>query len=324
MSRGFYELLSVAEDAPAAAIRSAYGAAVTALGRRRRRLVEQGGDPSGLDYERARLDEAWATLSDSLGRRRYDALCAWSADSSAPRGGDALWAWAAPRVSPPAAAVAVKLLRKATRLERLEALPLSPSASEADPPTLIPHDDDRTHSGGRPAPSHADLTAPGFRPSEAPTTSEAAPVIVMPRARPARRPEQKVVSLSGDAPKPELRVVDGASSASEVLVLPSKASRDSGALAARAMSSEDIARMVDAHGYTGALLRAVREARGLTLDKISADSRISLKYLEALEADDFGSLPSATFVRGYVRELARQLRLDVDAVVSGYMRRFSG
>ena len=89
------------------------------------------------------------------------------------------------------------------------------------------------------------------------------------------------------------------------------------------MSTEDIARLIDTHGYTGVLLRAVREARGLTLETIASRTNISLKYLEALEADDFERLPSATFVRGYVREYARQLRMNVDAVVSGYMRRFT-
>ena len=33
---------------------------------------------------------------------------------------------------------------------------------------------------------------------------------------------------------------------------------------------------------------------------------------------------TATFVRGYVREVARLLSLHEDDVVSGYMRRFSG
>ena len=47
-------------------------------------------------------------------------------------------------------------------------------------------------------------------------------------------------------------------------------------------------------------------------------------YLDALEGDAWDRLPSATFVRGYVREVARLLGLDEDAIVQGYMRRLQG
>jgi hypothetical protein len=86
-----------------------------------------------------------------------------------------------------------------------------------------------------------------------------------------------------------------------------------------------IARPAIAPGPSGAMLRAAREAKGLTIAAVSESTRISARYLEALEAEDFTVLPSATaFVRGYVREVARLLDLDVERVVSGYMRRFSG
>jgi flagellar biosynthesis protein FlhG len=44
--------------------------------------------------------------------------------------------------------------------------------------------------------------------------------------------------------------------------------------------------------FDGALLRAVRESRGLDLKQIAKRTKISLQYLEALEEDDFGSLPA--------------------------------
>jgi cytoskeleton protein RodZ len=54
---------------------------------------------------------------------------------------------------------------------------------------------------------------------------------------------------------------------------------------------------------------------------MSDTTRISVRYLEAIEADQFDELPSSTFVRGYVREMARLLDLDEGATVTGYMRR---
>lgn len=78
-------------------------------------------------------------------------------------------------------------------------------------------------------------------------------------------------------------------------------------------------------GPSGALLRSSRESKSLSIAQVSEATHISARYLEALEAEDFSVLPSsATFVKGYVREVARLLDLDEDRVVAGYMRRFSG
>jgi cytoskeletal protein RodZ len=91
----------------------------------------------------------------------------------------------------------------------------------------------------------------------------------------------------------------------------------------RAVSTEDVARLLEQHGHTGALLCAVREARGMTLQELADNTRISVRYLEAIEQDDHGALPSATFVRGYVREMAKQLRLHDPGLVDGYLRRMA-
>ena len=67
---GFYEQLGVDAQASAGQIRAAYGQSVAKLVRRRKALVEQGGDTASLDLARAQLDEAWAVLSDPVRRRR--------------------------------------------------------------------------------------------------------------------------------------------------------------------------------------------------------------------------------------------------------------
>ena len=78
MPSEFYELLGVEATSSAARIKSAYGQALSRLARRRRALLEQGGDTSQLDLQRAHLDEAWEVLSDPLRRRRYDAMLSWA------------------------------------------------------------------------------------------------------------------------------------------------------------------------------------------------------------------------------------------------------
>jgi flagellar biosynthesis protein FlhG len=73
--------------------------------------------------------------------------------------------------------------------------------------------------------------------------------------------------------------------------------------------------------FDGSLLRAVRESQGLELKQIARRTRISIVYLEALEADDFAALPALVYVRGFVVEIAKCLRLDPVQVAHTYVRR---
>jgi cytoskeleton protein RodZ len=72
-------------------------------------------------------------------------------------------------------------------------------------------------------------------------------------------------------------------------------------------------------GSLGAWLRAQREARGVGLREIADSSKISLRYLEALETDRFEVLPAPVFTRGFLREYARVVGLDPDEVVNLYL-----
>ncbi len=73
---------------------------------------------------------------------------------------------------------------------------------------------------------------------------------------------------------------------------------------------------------TGAFLRKVREARGLDLGDISQRTKISERYLRAIEDERFGDMPAAVYVRGYVMEFARVLRIDAHRVTESYLVRY--
>ena len=73
---------------------------------------------------------------------------------------------------------------------------------------------------------------------------------------------------------------------------------------------------------TGAFLRKVREIRGLELGDIAQRTKISERYLRALEEEQFGEMPAAVYVRGYVTEYARALRLDPQRVAESYLVRY--
>jgi len=73
---------------------------------------------------------------------------------------------------------------------------------------------------------------------------------------------------------------------------------------------------------TGAYLRKVREARGMELNEISQRTKISERYLRALEDEQFTDMPAAVYVRGYVTEYARALRLDPQRAAASYLTRY--
>jgi cytoskeleton protein RodZ len=66
----------------------------------------------------------------------------------------------------------------------------------------------------------------------------------------------------------------------------------------------------------GAKLRRERVGKGLAIDDISRDTRISPKFLEAIETDDYSSLPGLVFTRNFVRQYALTLQLDPDPLLA--------
>ena len=66
----------------------------------------------------------------------------------------------------------------------------------------------------------------------------------------------------------------------------------------------------------GAKLRQQRLGLGLTIDDISRETRIASRFLEAIEADNFDSLPGLVFTRNFVRQFALILKLDPDPLLA--------
>ncbi len=65
----------------------------------------------------------------------------------------------------------------------------------------------------------------------------------------------------------------------------------------------------------GQKLRGSRQEKRLSLEQVSAATRVRLHYLEALERDDLSAIPSAAQARGFLRIYADFLGLNVDEFV---------
>jgi cytoskeletal protein RodZ len=63
-------------------------------------------------------------------------------------------------------------------------------------------------------------------------------------------------------------------------------------------------------GTVGARLRAAREAQGMSVAEVAARTRVTQRFLEALEDDRLDLLPSPTYASGFARAYARAVGLD--------------
>ncbi len=68
----------------------------------------------------------------------------------------------------------------------------------------------------------------------------------------------------------------------------------------------------------GEELRREREIRGISLKEIADATKVSKRFLEALERNDHRTLPAPVFTRGFVREYARYVGLNVEEIVNRY------
>ena len=65
----------------------------------------------------------------------------------------------------------------------------------------------------------------------------------------------------------------------------------------------------------GQRLRKAREYRNLTLEKVEKATHIRVQFLQALESDDFSAMPSPVQARGFLRNYAQYLELDLDQMI---------
>ncbi len=70
----------------------------------------------------------------------------------------------------------------------------------------------------------------------------------------------------------------------------------------------------------GNVLKAAREAQGLSIHDVCSQLRLGLKQIQAIEQDDFDKLPQPSIVRGFIRNYARMLRIDPAPVLEAYQR----
>jgi cytoskeleton protein RodZ len=75
-----------------------------------------------------------------------------------------------------------------------------------------------------------------------------------------------------------------------------------------------------AGGSLGQQLRRAREARGVSLREVSEQTRITMRHLEAIEADEYKHLPGGIFNKSFIKSYARHVRFDEQRALELYAR----
>ena len=68
----------------------------------------------------------------------------------------------------------------------------------------------------------------------------------------------------------------------------------------------------------GQKLRETREQHNFSLEQVARDTHISKQYLEALETEQFSTIPGETYIIGFLRNYAEYLSLNPEEIVSLY------
>lgn len=75
--------------------------------------------------------------------------------------------------------------------------------------------------------------------------------------------------------------------------------------------------------WRGSFIRKVREVKKVSLEELSQTTKISKTYILAIEEENYSKLPAPVYVRGFVNQIARVLKLPQQAVATAYHHRYN-
>ncbi len=146
--------------------------------------------------------------------------------------------------------------------------------------------------------------------------------------------EKKIISIdrvppmdSGDETDllvpPSTDFVPGGSTAERRGELPSRRTADLQTISSLTNAMDTLeAEIQNELEWKGSFLRKIREIKRYSLDDMANQTKISKTYLTAIEEEAFAKLPAAVFVRGFITQISKVLKLPSDKVALAYMTRY--
>jgi curved DNA-binding protein CbpA len=77
----------------------------------------------------------------------------------------------------------------------------------------------------------------------------------------------------------------------------------------------------EATEFSGEFLKKIREYKNVDLDRLADMTKVAKSLLNNIELEDFSKLPAAVYVRGFVFQYAKCLKLKPDVVANSYTNR---
>jgi curved DNA-binding protein CbpA len=284
----FYEILEIRPDASTQDIRNAY-LQLKASYRKDNPALYSVLDPGETDEMIRKIEEAFKFLSDPEARREYDERNGFSD----------------------------RIERKIFSIDRSP--PTSPSApmeqgDEAD--ILISPSTDFSDMGTRGESPPTGIPSYDL-PTQAPRESGFLNTLPQPEKSRTASPAPEPSRSSGFIERRPPNSFTSSTTSATGTVTPSRAG-----LANPEIDSVTEEMMGDGE-WRGPTLRKIREQRRYSLDDIASLTKISKNYLLAIEEEAFAKLPAPVFVRGFILQIARTLKIPPEPVAAAYLARFT-
>jgi curved DNA-binding protein CbpA len=74
--------------------------------------------------------------------------------------------------------------------------------------------------------------------------------------------------------------------------------------------------------FSGEFLKKIREYKNVTVERLAEMTKVSKNYIYAIEEEDYDKLPAPVYLRGFIYQYAKSLKLNMDFVATSYMKRY--
>jgi DnaJ-class molecular chaperone len=102
-----------------------------------------------------------------------------------------------------------------------------------------------------------------------------------------------------------------------------KPSSNSTLIPSSVITSTDMNSLNPNDEWSGNSLKKIRESHSLSLEDLSAHTKISKTYLVALESESFHQLPAPVFVRGFLIQICKKLNIAQEPLIATYLSRLN-
>jgi len=74
--------------------------------------------------------------------------------------------------------------------------------------------------------------------------------------------------------------------------------------------------------WSGSFLKTIREHYQISLEDLAHLTKLKKAYLKAIEEENFFQLPASAYVRGFITQIAKILKIPPETVADAYMKRY--